>query len=455
MKKRNSGSIVVLTFFAVLIAMAVYLYNSAMFERDVPQIDIKNGLFWNLRSPLELSIKDSSGIKNYRVVLQTAKGERELAFSNYTTPAKNITLEVKAPRGAVGAKEREVKVIVEAQDGSKWNFFNGNTAHKEFVFTVDRRRPKVSVLANSYKISRGGSAVVIFRATDENMDKIYIKTSFGKIFHPTPFYKDGYYISLLAWPTTAKHFRAEVVAVDLAGNKVKAYIPLYLKNRAYKRSNITLSDRFLQGKVADLASEFDETADIEDPIERFKAVNEDIRAKNEALIHKITSKVPEDMIDNFKINRMYPLKNAKVVASFGDHRFYYYKGKLVSESYHMGLDLASKTMAEIKPQNGGEVIFADFNGLYGNMPIIHHGLGLYTLYGHCSSLAVSQGDEVSPKEMIAHTGKSGYAMGDHLHFGVLVQGIEVRPQEWMDKKWIKVNITKVIKLAEKMIDKSE
>ena len=97
-------------------------------------------------------------------------------------------------------------------------------------------------------------------------------------------------------------------------------------------------------------------------------------------------------------------------------------------------------------------MFADFNGLYGNMPVIYHGLGLYTLYGHCSTLYVNEGDEISPKQVIAKTGKTGYAMGDHLHFGVLVQGIEVRPQEWMDKKWIKLNIYNVIKTANKLID---
>jgi murein DD-endopeptidase MepM/ murein hydrolase activator NlpD len=111
-------------------------------------------------------------------------------------------------------------------------------------------------------------------------------------------------------------------------------------------------------------------------------------------------------------------------------------------------------MAAIKPQNGGEVVFADFNGLYGNMPMIYHGLGLYTLYGHCSSLHVEKGDKIQPLQTIANTGKSGYAMGDHLHFGVLVQGIEVRPQEWMDKHWIKLNITKIIKTAKKMIDRN-
>jgi hypothetical protein len=455
LRRKNKSSTLFFGLFAVIVAGVLYLYNSSMFERNAPVIKLDNNGFWNLKSPLHLKIQDQSGIKNYRIVLVTAKGEKEIANSVLVKPQKKIDLEIKAPRSVIRTKDTEVKIIITAQDVSKWNFFNGNVAHKEYSFSIDKKRPKVSILANSYKITRGGSALVVFRAQDPNIDEIYIKTNYGKIFKPTPFYKDGYFISLLAWPIQEKDFRAEVIVSDLAGNKVKSYIPLYLKNKRYKISRIKISDKFLQGKIADLASEFDETEGVDDPIEQFKIINEKVRAKNEDLIHSLSAKVPEEMIDSFSMHTMYPLKNAQVVASFGDHRFYYYKGKKVSESYHMGLDLASKAMAEIKPQNGGEVVFADYNGLYGNMPLIHHGLGLYTLYGHCSSVMVSQGDSVVPRQVIARTGKSGYAMGDHLHFGVLVQGIEVRPQEWMDKKWIKLNITKVIKEAKTMIDKSE
>ncbi len=454
-RKKNRSSIVVLLFFALLIGTVVYLYNSAIFERNAPKITLENNGFWNMRSALKLIIEDQSGIKNYRVILRTSRGDKELASSVFVIPAKDVNIELEPQRSVYAIKDKEVKIIVEAQDASKWNFFNGNLVQKEFLFTVDKKRPQVSIIANSYKISKGGSAIVIFKAKDDNIDKIYIKTNFGKKFKVTPFYKEGYYVSLLAWPITEKSFRADVYVSDLAGNRVKAYISLYLKDRSYKISRIKISDKFLQGKIADLASEFDETAGVEDPIEQFKIINEDIRAKNEALIHKLSSDVPEEIIDDFKINKMYPLKNAKVVASFGDHRLYYYKGSNISESYHLGLDLASKSMAEIRPQNGGDVVFAEFNGLYGNMPLIHHGLGLYTLYGHCSSLAVSQGDHTKKNQVIARTGKSGYAMGDHLHFGVLVQGIEVRPQEWMDKKWIRLNISKVMKIAKEMIDKSE
>ncbi len=453
MRKKNQNK-TVLFILAIVVGIVVYLFTSDTFERNAPVIKVENNGYWNLKSPLKLTITDASGLKNFRVVLKTSKGDKEITSSVFNPPKDHVDYEIEAPRSVYSVKDKKVKIIVEATDASKWNFFHGNDAHKEVSLEVDKKRPKVSVLANSYKITKGGAALVVFKAMDPNINEIYIQTNFGKKFKVTPFYKDGYYISLLAWPIKEKNFRAEIHVNDLAGNKVKAYIPLYLKDRAYKVSHIKVTEKFLEGKVADLASQFDESADIEDPIERFKKVNEDVRKKNEDLIHKLTSKVPDEMIDSFHINKMYPLKNAKVVASFGDHRYYYYKGKLISESYHMGLDLASNAMAKIRPQNGGTVVFADFNGLYGNMPLIHHGLGLYTLYGHCSSVAVNQGDEVKPHQVIARTGKSGYAMGDHLHFGVLIQGIEVRPQEWMDRKWIKLNVTKVIKMAKKMIDKS-
>jgi len=86
------------------------------------------------------------------------------------------------------------------------------------------------------------------------------------------------------------------------------------------------------------------------------------------------------------------------------------------------------------------------------MPMIDHGLGLYTLYGHCSTILVQQDEVIDAGTPIAKTGMTGLALGDHLHFGVLVQGIEVRPEEWMDKKWIRNNIDNVFKEASSIIE---
>ena len=83
--------------------------------------------------------------------------------------------------------------------------------------------------------------------------------------------------------------------------------------------------------------------------------------------------------------------------------------------------------------------------------MIDHGLGFYTLYGHCSQMLVQVDDEVQAGDVIAKTGKTGLAMGDHLHFGVVIQGIEVRPVEWFDQSWIRKFIDNVFKQADEII----
>ena len=450
-RKSSYGALVIVV---LIVAAALFVMKAPMFESNAPEIGINSNGYWNLKDPLEVSINDESGVKSYKVKLATSKGVVELNHEQFMAPQMGVKFAVKLPSTAYNMEDKSITLVVEALDASKWNFLNGNATTSEFVIKVDKRKPLINILANSYKISKGGSALVVFKAVDENMKELYIEVG-DKKFLAQPFYKEGYFISLIAWSMLHADFKATLVGVDHAGNSTQVYVPLYLLTKEYKVSNMKLDDRFLQGKIAELASEFEETQGVEDSIEQFKIINEKIRAKNERLIHSITSKVPTQMISNFTMNPMYPLRNGQVVAQFGDYRKYSYNDKEVSESYHMGLDLASNSMADIIPKNGGEVVYADYTGLYGNMPIIHHGLGLYTLYGHCSSVNVTAGTivDASANTVIANTGKSGYAMGDHLHFGVLVQGVEVRPQEWMDSEWIKLNITDIIQSSKAIIDK--
>jgi murein DD-endopeptidase MepM/ murein hydrolase activator NlpD len=437
----------------LLVGAAVYVGLSDSFERDKPVVVIHTSEYWNLKEPISLQINDESGIKSYSVILKTATENFELAQEMLLEPKKELKLNIKPPKRLFGLKQSDITLYVEATDASQWNFLKGNSVVVTKKLIIDKKRPQVGVLANSRSITQGGSALVIFKASDDNLKELYLEAADGKRFYPQTYIEEGYYASLVAWPVQAKRFRMHIIAIDMAGNLTKKYVPFYLNNRAYKLSKINLSERFLNGKIAELAEEFVETQGIEDKIERFKIINEDVRAKNEKLIHELTSKVPDDIVDHLSITPFYPLKNGKKVANFGDHRLYYYKKRRVSESYHLGLDLASVQMGEIKTQNPGKVVFAADNGLYGNMPAIHLGMGLYTIYGHCSSVDVSPEDEVTQGMKIANTGMSGYAMGDHLHFGVLVQGIEVRPEEWMDKQWLKLNIEEVFESAEKIINR--
>ena len=89
---------------------------------------------------------------------------------------------------------------------------------------------------------------------------------------------------------------------------------------------------------------------------------------------------------------------------------------------------------------GGVVSFVGDLGIYGNAVMIDHGLGLSTLYGHLSSIDVKEGDQIKKEQIIGKTGETGLAVGDHLHFGVYLQGIPVLPLEWWDEKWLRDNV---------------
>ena len=453
-RKNNSSSILFLIIFGAIIGGSIYLYNSKMFERDVPQVSMTDQQYWNLKEPIAISIDDESGVKFYEVKMRSSEGEKVLAQEALLVPQKHLEVNVEYPKMSYGIKDKEIQIIISAVDASKWDFFSGNSVSYEKSFIVDKKKPQVSLVTNSYGIYKGGSALVVFKAEDENLDELYVEVNKKQRFNVQPFYKEGYYATLVAWPVIDKKFDARITAKDKAGNVKRVRIPYYQKAKNYRLSKIKLSDKFLKGKIAELAYNYAETQGVEDSLEQFKIINEDVRAKNEKIIHSVTSKISSEMVNNFSIKPFYPLKNAQKVASFGDHRLYYYNREKVSESYHLGLDLASVQMGEIRVQNHGMTVFSEENGIYGNLPIIHHGMGLYTIYGHCSSVRVQPGDAVKPKEQIANTGKSGYAMGDHLHFGVLVQGVEVRPEEWMDEQWIRLNITEVMKNARKLIGRS-
>ena len=439
---------------ALVAGAGAYLYVAPEFERQAPQIEAPSHMAWNAKKPIALQVSDNVGLGHYRVVISDGMHQVVVDEGAWSDHPKTATLKIKYPKGS-GLDNKAKKLVAEVTvtDSSMWNLMQGNSVTKRIDIDVDTKRPNVNVIANSRSINQGGSALVVFQVEDENLKDVYVEAN-GYRFEPQPYKKEGYYATLVAWPFTQDSFDAKVVASDEAGNVRNTHIPYYHRNPSYRTSYIRATDKFIDGKISDLASGDSEFEAITDRLKKLKAVNETMRQKNEALIHKLAKKVSDEPIDQWKMKRFYPLKNGKKVASFGDHRYYYYGSKenIISESYHVGYDLASTKMAPVISSNPGTVVYAQENGIYGNMPMIDHGLGLYTLYGHCSQLFVKEGDSVHAGQMIARTGTSGLALGDHLHFGILVQGIEVRPIEWFDQKWITTFIDNVFKEADAIIE---
>ena len=131
-------------------------------------------------------------------------------------------------------------------------------------------------------------------------------------------------------------------------------------------------------------------------------------------------------------------------AGFADHRTYFYKGEAIDKQVHLGMDIASTRRADVKAANRGKVAFADYLGIYGNMVMVDHGQGVFSLYSHLSQINVAPGDDVERSAVLGLTGTSGMAGGDHLHFSMLVNGIFVTPKEWWDQHWVEVTIEEPI-----------
>ena len=98
---------------------------------------------------------------------------------------------------------------------------------------------------------------------------------------------------------------------------------------------------------------------------------------------------------------------------------------------HTGLDIAAPAGTPIKATADGEVIFSGYSGGYGYVVKISHGNGIQTYYGHCSKLYVSTGETVEAGDVIAAVGSTGNSTGNHLHFEVRVNGVEVNPQNYL------------------------
>jgi murein DD-endopeptidase MepM/ murein hydrolase activator NlpD len=134
------------------------------------------------------------------------------------------------------------------------------------------------------------------------------------------------------------------------------------------------------------------------------------------------------------------LGNSKVEAQFADERSYIYKGKKVDQQMHLGFDLSVTRHVEVAASNSGKVVFAGDLGIYGNCVVVEHGYGLQSIYAHLSRIAVKQGDEVKRGQSIGNSGDTGLAGGDHLHFSMQVNGIQVTPVEWWDAHWLEDRI---------------
>lgn len=183
-------------------------------------------------------------------------------------------------------------------------------------------------------------------------------------------------------------------------------------------------------KIASAEAELTEyEKDIQAQENRIKQIEAEIKRKEEEA-RKAAEEAGKkyNTVNIGDISFIWPCPSSKRITSqFGDRE----SPTEGASSNHQAIDIGAASGSNILAAASGEVIISTYSYSAGNYVMINHGGGVYTVYMHCSSLLVSQGDKVTQGQVIAKVGSTGYSTGPHLHFGIRVNGSYVNPLNYV------------------------
>jgi hypothetical protein len=354
-------------------------------------------------------------------------------FSGERTGKDELRAEV--GRAAVPALvEGEAVVRVVAERAPTW-LRRPAPVVKELRLPVRLVPPSLSLLSSQHYVSQGGSGVVVYRV---GTTAVHDGVRAGEWFFPgapLPGGGKGDRLALFGVPwDLVDGAKLRVVASDDAGNEAAlSFVDLFFP-KPPTRDRILLDDAFLAKVVGEIRQHTPGLEDRGSLLDDYLQINRDLRRKN---AEELVALAPRSAGSFLFTEPFLPLRNAKVMSSFADHRTYVHGGREVDEQTHLGYDLAVVARTPVPAANRGVVVLARYLGIYGNTVVVDHGLGLGSLYAHLSSIEVKEGQTVERGALLGRTGATGLAGGDHLHFTTLVRGLPVNPVEWWDPAWVR------------------
>jgi murein DD-endopeptidase MepM/ murein hydrolase activator NlpD len=313
--------------------------------------------------------------------------------------------------------------------------------------TVRLEKPTIAVISTKHYINLGGSEMVVYRAAPADVES---GVQVGDLVYP------GYPASgakiegvHIADPAVKIAFIAlrwdqdvntpmRAFAKDEAGNTATAEFDHLSFPKPFKKSTIPIDDKFIGRALPWIFENSPEVKSTGDNLQDFLQANGKLRQLNAQKISSYAGQSAPEILWGGAV--FHPFTNTAVEAAFADQRTYVYNGKDVDRQTHLGFDLARVVNSPVVAANRGKVLHAGPLGIYGNCIILDHGMGVQSLYGHLSSIAVKVGDTVEKEQEMGKSGMTGMAGGDHLHFTMLVNGQMVNPVEWWDQHWIQDRI---------------
>jgi hypothetical protein len=447
MKKRRNIGLFIAIVSIVLILGVLAWFLQCIFEGENPQVTVEPlPEFLSGSERFSLTASDMKrGLKAVKVSVNQ-EGREILVFEKKfpfeglfnSEGVHQFNTEFSIDPAKLNLAQGRVDLQINVRDYSRRRGGDGNQSLVEHKMAVDTIPPAIRAISRMHYVNVGGTGFIVYQASSDSVESgLFVNDFFFPGFQVKGS-EDGYHVCYFAIPHNIKaNPEVHLWAKDKAGNQSTASFYCKIRRQRFRTERLNITDRFLK-RILPYFS-FYTLNPTDTDINKFLMINQDLRKDNASVLYNLrTETSPEKLWDGAWVR----LKNAATMAGFADRRLYYYKGEMVDEQVHMGVDLASLANSKAQAANNGRVIFADRLGIYGLTVVIDHGQGLASVYSHLSKIDVEINQEVMKEEVIGLTGQTGLAGGDHLHFSIMVSGMPVNPIEWWDSHWIQDNITR-------------
>jgi Peptidase family M23 len=404
-----------------------------------PIIDLSSSVTsLGMTTPITVRIRDPHGVRSV-VAFVEQNGARYKVFeteqaSNLTDHTANFTAGLKT---TPQLQEGKAKLILEATS----NDLLRKTARLEREVTVVTQPPRLSGDSDQHYLYLGMADLARFNVSG-SWTEAGVRVGDQRFrAWPMPGGKPGLFsLFAFAWnipPNTVPL----VYASNGAGNDVTSPIVFQFPKKEqpkYTVHDLQVSDAFMQKVVGEL-----DPNGSGDEVARFVKINNEMRRDNNKVLSDLRSKTADRFLWSQPFLRQ---SHSQAEASFAEVRNYMYQGKKIDQQVHLGYDLAVTQHIGVQSSNDGKVVYAAPLGIYGNCIVVDHGYGLQTIYGHLSKIDVHEGDVVKRGQIMGQSGQTGMAGGDHIHFAMQLDGVQIDPKEWWDSHWIKDHIAKQVDL---------
>lgn len=373
---------------------------------------------------------DQNG-KRYRMQEITQPATRLLWKRN--EPARTVALAV-GTKQAEGLKDGPARLVVEAQS----NDFRGAVDAVTQDVQINSQPPSVVADGHQHYINQGGSELVVFTVSGYWTEAgVRVgKYSFRSFPMPGQTSKEGERserFAIFGYPWDVPADTVPVVyARNPTGAEATARFWFKMFPKQWRSRDLDLSDSFLQKVVNEL-----DPQGSGDLVQRFVKINSEMRQENNRILAGLRLKSAEKVLWTMPFQQ---LGNSKVESQFADIRSYVYKGKKVDQQTHLGFDLSVTQQVPIVTSGDGVVVYGAPLGIYGNCVVVDHGYGLQSIYAHLSQIDVKPGDALRKGQVLGRSGQTGLAGGDHLHYSMQIDGVQINPVEWWDAHWIQDRI---------------